>query len=633
MTTLLDEHIGIGSAVEPPQDEETWGEFARDLTRFGIGQGALMGGGDEAEAFARAKATGRNYEEVLGEVRGELKEFREKHPYWATGAEIVGGMAVPGGVAMKGATLGAKALRGAVTSGAYGTGYGYGTGEGGVENRVANATAGGVTGAAVGAVVPPLAAGGKALLNKAGQALAPGMAMFGKGKPEAKTVASAIERDAQLGDAGLSEAEMIAAQQRGQPVTTMEMGGGMTRDLARTAGNLSDEGRSMIAQKVDERYETQAPRVTGLLSRMIGGRRAGEIQDSLQEAARRANKPAYERAYNQGKAVWNDRLAELTADPHIQKAISQAESRGKTKSVIEGFSPSRNPFVETADGSYALRTNPDGSRAIPNLQFWDHVKRGLDARHNKLKKSGDKDAARDVDTLRKMLNSELDNLVPSYKEARAGAALFFGAEDALEAGAKAATTRLSNAEIKKGLSKMKPAERKLFASGFVTETIEAINRAADSRDVVKMIYQSPQARERIQMVMGKKAAGELEAFLRVEGLMQMTREAVTKNSKTFQYLMDAGILTGGAMASGGLDFTSPENILAGALVGGRRYVNRKFATNIAKLLVSEDPEQYQLGMSLLARNSRLMDSLRVFDGKIARIAGQQGAQIPEGTAP
>lgn len=633
MVVLLDEHVGIGPQVAPPQNEETWAEFSRDLARFGIGQGALMGGGDEAEAFARSKTTGRNYEEVLGEVRGELKEFRKIHPYWALGAEMIGGAVVPGGAMMKGATLGAKALRGGVASGAYGAGYGFGTGEDGFDNRAANAVAGGVTGAVMGAVVPPLAAGGKALLNKAGQALAPGMAMFQKGKPEARTVSSAIERDAQLGDAGLSEAEFIAAQQRGQPVTTMEMGGNMTRDLARTAGNLSDEGRSVISQTVDDRYISQSPRVTGFLSKMIGGRKAGEIQDGLQEAARRANKPAYERAYSQGQAVWSEKLATLTSDPHIQKAISQAESRGKTKAVIEGFSPTHNPFTKTADGSYALRTNPDGSRALPNLQFWDHVKRGLDARHNKLKKAGDKDAARDVDSLRKMLNSELDEMVPSYKEARAGAALFFGAEDALEAGAKAATTRLSNAEIKKGLGKMKPAERKLFASGFVTETIEGINRAADSRDVVKMIYQSPQARERIQMVMGKKASGELEAFLRVEGLMQMTREAVKGNSRTAQYLMDAGILATGAAASGGLDFTDPANILAGAMVGGRRYVNRKFATNIAKMLVSEDPKQHQLGMSLLSRNSRLMDALRVFDGKIARLSGQQGAQIPEGKAP
>ena len=47
--------------------------------------------------------------------------------------------------------------------------------------------------------------------------------------------------------------------------------------------------------------------------------------------------------------------------------------------VMGGNQVVKNPFVNDASGNL-MRSNrlPDGGVAVPSLQFWDYVKRGLD---------------------------------------------------------------------------------------------------------------------------------------------------------------------------------------------------------------------------------------------------------------
>jgi hypothetical protein len=189
---------------------------------------------------------------------------------------------------------------------------------------------------------------------------------------------------------------------------------------------------------------------------------------------------------------------------------------------------------------------------------------------------------------------------------------------------------MANTEARRHLAQMTAQERQLFQDGFVSRLIQDIERLPDRRNVVNSIYASPQARERIDMVMGRQRAGELEAMLRVEGLMDFARGAIQGNSTTARQWIERG-LAGGAGASGayGLFQQDPQTLtisaIMGALAAGGRHIDQRVARQVAELLVSRDRQQLLRGIAVVARNNRFMDGLRLADRKIASMGGQQAA--------
>lgn len=110
-------------------------------------QGLTFGGSDEAEAYARSFFEDRPYEEILAEIRGGLKAYKEARPLEALGYEI-GGAAVPALIPGGQSSL----LRAAGRAAAEGAAYAFGTGEGGAEERLSRIPGGAVLGAGGGAL-------------------------------------------------------------------------------------------------------------------------------------------------------------------------------------------------------------------------------------------------------------------------------------------------------------------------------------------------------------------------------------------------------------------------------------------------------------------------------------------------
>ena len=111
-------------------------------------QGASLGTADEIEAYSRSFFEDRPYEEILAEIRGGLKAYKEAYPKSSMAWELGGALApalVPGGQASLGRAAGRAALEGAA--------YAFGTGEGGVQERlerVPGGLLGGVAGGSLG---------------------------------------------------------------------------------------------------------------------------------------------------------------------------------------------------------------------------------------------------------------------------------------------------------------------------------------------------------------------------------------------------------------------------------------------------------------------------------------------------
>jgi hypothetical protein len=436
----------------------------------------------------------------------------------------------------------------------------------------------------------------------------------------ARRVSAALARDAAVGGQQLDDAALAAAQNAGQPAVVADMGGRVTQSLARSAANTSPEARHALETVVSDRFEGQAPRVSEFVLGLGTGQDALTTREALQRAAAAANRPAYAKAYAQGGSVWNEGLAQLAQAPDVAQAIKQATRTGANKAAADGFRPVKNPFSVLDSGEVRL-TDP---KVTPTLQFWDHVKRNLDDRISTLQRSGEKSAAADAITLKNQLVSYLDDAAPAYAEARAGAAKFFGAQDALEAGQKFVTARGKNAEFARVIGKMSDPERKLFADGFASELATRINETGDRRSVLNSVFNSPNARARVTMALGPGKAKEFEAFMHVESMMDGLRRAVTGNSTTARQLAEAGMA--GGLAGGVLSGGDPRDITIGAALGalaktGRTKIDQRVAQRVGEMLASSDPEVFRKAVKLAANNKAILDWIKSVSVRVGAASG------------
>jgi hypothetical protein len=576
--------------------------------RLAAGAGAATGIG----------GTRGDYEGNLAAQRALDAANLEQHPVATVAGNLAGAVALPGAAVARAATLPGRIAAGSGVGAAQGALFGASGSEDlrDVRSVAANAAHGAGVGAAIGGIAPPLVEGLARGAGAIGGRVAG--AVRGVVNPEseaARRVSAALARDAAVGGQQLDEASLAAAQASGQPAVVADMGGRVTQSLARSAANTSPEARHALETVVSDRFEGQVPRVSEFVLGLGTGQDALTTREALQRAAAAANRPAYAKAYAQGGSIWNGDLAQLAQAPDVAQAIKQATRTGANKAAADGFRPIKNPFAVSDAGEVRL-ADPN---VTPTLQFWDHVKRNLDDRISTLQRSGEKSAAADTIALRGQLVEMLDSAAPAYAEARAGAARFFGAQDALEAGQKFVTARGKNSEFARVIGKMSEPERKLFADGFASELATRINETGDRRSVLNSVFNSPNARARVTMALGPEKAKEFEAFMRAEGLMDGLRRAVTGNSTTARQLAEAGMAGGiGAGLGGALGNGDPRDISLGAMMGfmarsGKVKIDQRLAQRVGEMLASPDPEVFRRAVKLAATNGRLMDFIRSID--------------------
>jgi hypothetical protein len=194
---------------------------------------------------------------------------------------------------------------------------------------------------------------------------------------------------------------------------------------------------------------------------------------------------------------------------------------------------------------------------------------------------------------------------------------------------------MSNPELRRNFDKMSSAEKMLFQDGFVSQFVQMVRGSPDRRNILNQIGANSLARERLTMALGPQRKNELEAFLRVEELMDKARGAVSGNSTTARQLVELGLA--GGVGGAGLDMyqtghVDPTHVmlgvLAGALAHGGRvvggHIDERVAQRVAKLLTSGNLADYDKGIRLLATNKRLFSALRGAD--LATRGAVQGAQ-------
>lgn len=604
--------------------------YARGVASWVPGIDKLAAAGDAAFGAGQGETFGDRYSNNLMRQRAIDTADAALNPgsrFAGQGAGLVGTAAVlPAVTAVREGVRGAATVNAAATGGLYGALTGAIENDGGLQDKATAAAQTGAMGLAAGAVAPTaISAIGKVASGVGNLASAVARPFRSAVAPEAEAtrrVAAALARDGVTDPA----AALRTMQAQGAPAVVGDVGGETTRALARSAANLSPEGRGILNEATADRFAGQGDRITDLL-RSLGPSAAGKTLDELQAAARAANRPAYGRAYMQGgRGIWTPDLEGLAQAPAVQDAIRSVIKTGANKTVADGMPPVRNPFTTDAAGNLTLARQADGSIARPNLQFWDYVQRELRGRAGEAARAGNKDLAGDFNNLRRAIVERLDEAVPAFREARSGAAQAFQAEDALEAGQKFVTSRMANDEARKALGKMNEAERDLFAEGFRTDLIAKVRETGDGRDVVKAIFGSAAARERVSIALGARQAASLEATLATETAMLRLQAAVGGNSSTARQLAEMGLAgaVGGAAgyseggSAGALTGMTAGAIAANALRRGKVKLDAGLAKKIAEMLASDDPAQLKRVAQMGMKSPAVLKLL----GGIADEAGQ-----------
>lgn len=576
-----------------------------------------------ASAGIGSLISGDPYAKVKGEMQRMKDAGNEAHPVAQMGGNLAGALATlgpigateAGGWALgtRGASLGGRSLMSAV-SGAGISGADTAA-RGGDLGDIATSTA---VGGGLGGILPGAGALIKGGVGGASEWLSRIINSAKNPASEAeRRLGTALSRDAAANPTGtLGAVDETVAQDAGIPLTNVDRGGETTRALARSAGNQSPEARASIEKTASDRFGGQSYRASEYVTKIMGGK-VDDLgyQQAVRDTAARVNGPAYNKAFAQpaAQAMDSPELMRLMSAPAVQDAVAGAETRGANRAVIEGFKPVKNPFVTDQAGNVTLR-DPN---VKPTLQFWDQTKRNLDGAIGKAKMSGDKTLVGDLTALKTELVKTLDAAVPEYQAARQGAASFFGAEDALDAGRQFFRTPRGVPEAKKAYLKFTPFEREAFSTGYASELIDRIKDSPDRMNVINSVFKNQAKRESIELAMGPDKARKLEAYVRVEDLVDRLRGAMG-NSTTARQLAELGIgATAGGVYTG--DWTGA--LTGAALVGGPRLVRDRLEQNVmkelGKLLTADDPAMVQRLITNAAASPKYMQALDKIGGMLA----------------
>lgn len=509
-----------------------------------LAQGITLGFGDEAEAYVRSTFTGKDRDELLKEIRGDIKSFARARPALATGLEVGGAILpslVPAGLVARGALAGAKAggigraaLQGAKAGAAEGAVAGFGSGEGGLANRLESAALGGAAGGALGAAAPAVVGGaadiGMRALDAAGLSSPARAAAMAE-----RRVGKALERE------GLTPQQALETTQRAQaagaPMMMADIGEA-TRGAAYAAQAVPSATRTGVLESMMERSVEQGGRIADVTAEKMDatGAYGLDFLEELYDNQAAKFKPLYDAADVDISAAPFRKFAERKVFKDAFKAVqSRADTLGEEP--LEDLATTlANDTVPT---SY-LQKIAQGLDRVINAN--------TDTVTGKLN-----DTARDVLTVRNQFKDEIGKLNEAFAKADAQFADYSDMRRAFDVGDS--FERLSEQEFARKIGKMKPDEVEAMKVGMITK-IRNIASGSDRTDYVQRLFGSPKRREALRKAFPDEASfDQFEEYMRAEAAIQRTQRRVLGGSDTQRNIQE--------MSEQGVDPLSMMQIIAG----------------------------------------------------------------------
>jgi hypothetical protein len=571
--------------------------------RAAIGQGLMMGWGDEAEAWLRSKLKNDEYEPELKQIQSEYGKYSAENPNASTALEFAGG-ALPAVFAPE---VSLPKILGSATEGAYRRGMGLGAIQGAIAGagnakegeRSMGAQYGAASGATLGAGVPALMRGTGAGINWLRERLAP-TESFIENQALGK-VANAIKED-ELTPSNINRTVMYD-QARGIPSTIANASPALV-DLADTVAQRSGPSGRLVDQVLGEQKAGARERVYQRARNEISDGNYYEDAKKLAEDLSAKAQPLYNTAYAHGE-VDDPFINELLVSPRFQSFFRKGQQIAKDKQLVaraNGEDPSQ----------YELRniysTDPVTGEAVvstlPDVRTLDYIKKGIDAQINSLFKAGKSTDAYNLKDMREVLLNKLDDAVPAYKTARREYAGDKEVINAMEAGYKD-FPHLDHEEVENMVNKMSNAEKEAFKTGVVRNIHSVIMDPSNNMNAAAKIIQSPETQKSLSTLFDSPAQFDLfksamtrEAQLydqanRIMGGSQTGRR--TQARERFEQGPDVGGVIADAARSGFGE--SLMNLGLGAIRSAQ--MPDKVAHKVSELLMSKDPHEVAAAVKAL----------------------------------
>lgn len=587
-------------------------------------QGATFGFADELGAAKDAMLGRGGYSENLKDRRVAQQLYERQNPGKALSAELGGaasfslipglGMAnlarTPAIAARLGptATRYAAATLGGATSGAI---TGAGTAEEG--KRLEGAVRGGVTGAVVGPAVTGALQGvtkgaqltrdvtaGIPVVQQVVGAVAPlAGATSDFNRRAQEKLLQAFQRD------NLTPEEILLARRAlgDKPETIVERAGNNTLGLADVAAKYPGQARNMASDLALERMAGQGERLSDDLGRAF--RVQGDpmqIGEVLARQRAQAAQPLYQQAYAEGAQIVDPRVSTFMELPAFQRAFGVARRLAK----YDGIDLPKDPRKLQ---EFDLRT-------------LDYVKRGLDDVLYQSKMPGPGGTGlterRKISEARDAFVATLDDLVPTYAQARAAWAGPTALREALENGQTFHKMKLP--ELQQALSRMSEAEVEQFKIGALASLRDKMLSARDGRNLLLEVYGSPQQRQVLQQLVGDQFPELEQRFLR-ERAIRRTDDTIRGNSKTAERQAGMEDLAGDTTVLQSIVSQGPVRGTVDYLMRSGTGVAQPTADKLGPMLFSTDPKAQQ----------KLLEELMGLDRLYRSRAGGIGASVGTGT--
>lgn len=362
----------IPQTTSQPEQEQGWGDWFAGLGQQAAQRG--LGFSQNADDLARLGANGATFgfadkivaglsPSTVEQERAATQAARDRQGWLGTGAEIAGGVAVPFGMAQRGASLLGRFGTGAMTglggvaartglAGVEGAGYGVVDAlgndrslAGGAAIGAAGGAAGNILGEGVGAVANAM----RSPIDKAREYVAQ-RAAYDRLTPQAATT-----RLDQLGQSGVLADLGVNLQ-----------------NSAGAVASVPGEGQSIVTQALRGRNEGSNARLRGELDQTLGAAPVPSAIDTQLRTAQQDLAPEYGRVLSGARAVDTQNLAaKLDANVVNLRGAAQRATQNVRKMLnVTGtdiLDPSPATLLQTRqaiDGLLSKETDTNAIRAL-----------------------------------------------------------------------------------------------------------------------------------------------------------------------------------------------------------------------------------------------------------------------------
>ena len=608
-----------------------------------IAQGVTMGGADEMEARLRASVTGRPYEEVLAEIRGQMRAYQQQAPLESLGYEAFGGMIPAAGITL--ATGGAAApvtaamtgprvvplVRGllgtSAIGGAQGGVTGFLSGEGDIYERLARIP----QSTAIGATVAP---GVQAAFMGMGK-LTDTVLDYARritGGRGGKAAESEIQRLAT--ESGLTTDEIVQRIARGEIMAENQtllnavrglyaQGGEAATTIQRSLTRRPDQLRSEVLTEMQQRL------VSGLDPNFVGPRPRNEnvlrYYKATDDEARQLENQLYTQAFKTGGVINEGLLSSL------KDALKRSPSAVKDINDIYVAQTGRKPFFSFDKKGEVTFARP------PTLEDAEIIRRGLQATINSAYTAGRGGVGEALKPVEASLRTAIDESSQAVSAARRQAAERRTARDAFKEGRTVFGKSADEVDIYMQTIMSDPASVNAFRAG----VMDAVRNQMTSgrRTSMMNLFSNPETKQGA-ILRTIYPGDELEGILNrisVASQAQTAKNVVLGGSLTAPTAMQARRFGESVTADDLVGVVQGSPLAAMRVVGkvageSSKGLSERDRNRIAQILVSEDPNIVRNALADESGMARLQQAIntamRTLGKTVPYGAGYLGATMP-----